>query len=50
MKQEANRFIFDALGSDSPVPDMLTATHTFIDESLGALWDPRGAPSGSPGR
>lgn len=36
MKEEANAFFYDALRSNVPVPQMLTATHTFIDEALGS--------------
>ena len=36
MKQEANRFIYDALISDAPVSDMLTAQHTYVNEQLAA--------------
>lgn len=51
MKREANQFIFDALHSDAPVPEMLTASHTFIDEALGAHYGisqprPTDVPSG----
>ncbi len=36
MKQEANRFIYDALQSDAPVSEMLTTPYTFVNELLAA--------------
>lgn len=44
MKQEANRFIYDALQSEAPVAEMLTAQHTFINEALGAHYGITEAP------
>ncbi len=36
MKREANAFIADMIRSEFPVPEMLLATHTFVDEALSA--------------
>lgn len=46
MKQEANHFFHDALAADTPVRDLLTTSHTFVDEALSAhygITEPRPA-------
>lgn len=51
MKQEANHFFHDALAADTPVRDLLTTSHTFVDEALSAHYGiteprPADAPAG----